>query len=883
MAEMPRGTVAFLFTDVENSSALWERDGAAMMSALARHVSLLREVVTAHSGVLFKTVGDGTQSAFPTAPAALSAALMAQRALLAEPWRDELGPLRACMAIHAGEAEPRGGDYLAAPLNRLARLLGMARGGQILLTEAVEQLAQDGLPPDASLQELGEMRLRDLKRAERVFVLVHPDLPHDVDLPVASDQRTRHFPPSLTPFLGREEQIAAIAELVAAPTVHLVTLTGPGGIGKTRLAIQVGERLASSFTGGAIFVDLSPLRDPAQVLPAIGAALGLREVNTGSLVNQIHGFLAERETLLILDNFEHLLGSAGVVANLLGGSEVELLVTSRAPLRVQGEHEFLVPTLRLPDQSERANANALATNEAVALFVDRARAVRPDFELTDAIAPIVAEICARLDGLPLAIELAAARIKVLPPAALLSRLERRLPLLTGGRRDAPERQRTLRDTIAWSYDLLDADECQLFRRLGIFVGGWTMEAAEFVANPEGGLDVLGGLSSLVEMSLVRLDEIESEPRFRMLETIREFANDRLSDAGEDAAMRERHAAYYLDFTEAAEPELVRANQVEWLERLAAEGPNITAALSWFLDQNRIEEGLRLSVAMRFFWLRRAPYGEGNRWLTSFLERPADDVPPRIRARAIAAAGSFHHWLGHLEETHKLYHESLALFREAGDLIGEARLLRNLASVAIDLGEYNEAESLLSESRAVADRSGNPRSVADVVGLSGTLAFAQGDYDQASARFKEASDRFRVLGDVASLMDATGDAGYMTGLSGDAAGAAKFFSESLTLAVDLEALDRISWALLGAGNLAAAKGDPAHAVRLLAAAAAIQQSMQEDLRPSVDVIQERILTQQRQRLGESAYLTAWEEGRSLSQERAVAEAQAVLSAIAASDD
>src|ERR671916_2140551 len=442
MSEMPRGTVAFLFTDVENSSALWERDGATMMTALGRHVSLLREIVAAHGGVLFKTVGDGTQSAFPTAPAALCAALAAQCAFLAEPWPDELGPLRACMALHAGEAEPRDGDYLAAPLNRLARLLGMARGGQVLVSEAVEQLAQDGLPAGGSLQELGEMRLRDIKRAERVFVLVHPDLPDDVALPDASDVQTRHFPPSLTPFVGRDDEICAIAALVEEPNVHLVTLTGPGGIGKTRLAIQVGERLASSFTGGAVFVDLAPLRDPAQVLPAIATALGLREVNAGSLVNQIHRFLAERETLLILDNFEQLLGSAAVVANLLGGSEVELLVTSRAPLRVQGEHEYLVPTLSIPDHIQRTNAAALATNEAVALFVDRAKAVRPDFELTDAIAPIVAEICARLDGLPLAIELAAARIKVLPPAALLSRLERRLPLLTGGRRDAPERQRT---------------------------------------------------------------------------------------------------------------------------------------------------------------------------------------------------------------------------------------------------------------------------------------------------------------------------------------------------------------------------------------------------------------------------------------------------------
>ena len=882
MAEMPRGTVAFLFTDVENSSALWERNGDTMMSALARHVLLLREAVSAHGGVLFKTVGDGTQSAFPTAPAALSAALTAQRALLAEPWPDELGPLRACMALHAGEAEPRGGDYLAAPLNRLSRLLGMARGGQILLSEAVEQLAQDGLPPGASLQELGEMRLRDIKRAERVFVLVHPDLPRDIDLPVASDQQTRYFPPSLTPFLGREEQISEIAELVAAPNVHLVTLTGPGGIGKTRLAIQVGERLASSFAGGAVFVDLAPLRDPAQVLPAIATALGLREGNSGSLVNQIHGFLAERETLLILDNFEQLLGSAAVVADLLGGSEVELLVTSRAPLRVQGEHEYLVPTLRLPDHIQRTSAAALATNEAVALFVDRAKAVRPDFELTDAIAPIVAEICARLDGLPLAIELAAARIKVLPPAALLSRLERRLPLLTGGRRDAPERQRTLRDTIAWSYDLLAEDECRLFRSLGVFVGGWTMEAAEAVANPEENLDVLGGLTSLVEMSLVRLDETESEPRFRMLETIREYAVDRLIEANEDAAVRERHAAFYLAFAEAVEPELVRANQVEWLDRLDADGPNITAALSWILDQNRIEEGLRLSVAMRFFWLRRAPLGEGSRWLTAFLERPASGVSPRIRARAVGAAGSFNHFLGHLEEARTLYQDALALFREAEDLIGEARLLRNLASVAIDFGEFDEAESLLTESRAVADRSGNPRSVADVVGLCGTLAFAQGDYEQASARHKESSDRYRVLGDVASLMDATGDAGYMMALSGDAVGAAKFFAESLSLAVDLEARDRISWALLGAGNLAAEQGDAARAVRLFAAAAAIQQSMQEDLRPSVDVIQERILAEQRQRLGESDFAAAWEEGRALPEERAVAEARAALSAVTSSD-
>ena len=875
MAELPRGTVTFLFTDVENSSALWERDATTMMTALGRHVSLLRETVEAHGGVLFKTVGDGTQSAFPTAPAALNAACAAQRALLAEPWPDSLGPLRACMAIHVGEAEPRDGDYLAAPLNRLARLLGMARGGQVLVSEAVEQLAQDGLPAGGSLQELGEMRLRDLKRAERVFVLVHPDLPDDVALPDVSDVQTRHFPPSLTPFVGRDDEICAIAALVEEPNVHLVTLTGPGGIGKTRLAIQVGERLASSFAGGAVFVDLAPLRDPELVLPAIATALGLREATGRSLVNQIHGFLSERETLLILDNFEHLLGSARVIANLLGESDVELLVTSRAPLRLQGEHEYPVPTLRLPDDAQRKDAAALATNEAVALFVDRAQAVRPDFVLTDAIAPVIANICARLDGLPLAIELAAARIKVLPPAALLSRLEKRLPLLTGGRRDAPERQRTLRDTIAWSYGLLAPDECTLFRRLGVFVGGWTMEAAEGIVNPEEDLDVLSGLTTLVEMSLVRLDETGTEPRFRMLETIREFALDQLTEVKEDCTIRERHAAFFLAFAEAAEPELVRANQVEWLDRLSADSPNITAALGWLLDQDRIEEGLRLSVAMRFYWFRRAPFAEGSRWFSAFLEKDAPGVAPQIRARAVAAAGSFNHWLGHLDRTRALNEESLSLFREARDLVGEARLLRNLASVAIDLDQLDEAETLLDQSCTVAERSGNPRSVADAIALRGTLAFARGDSERAAAGHKEASDRYRVLGDVASLMDATGDAGYMTALHGDLVGAGELFKESLDLAVELGARDRISWALLGVGNLAAEMGESAQAVRLLAAADVIQRSMQEDLRPSVDAIQNGILEKQRQVLGESAYLAAWEEGRALLEERAVAEARAVI--------
>jgi predicted ATPase len=877
LAELPRGTVTFLFTRVARSAQLWERGGPAMAVAIERQATLLDEAVRANAGVLFKRIGDETQSAFFTAPAAVAAALAAQRAFLAEPWPDPPGPLQVCMALHAGEAEPRAGDYLAAPLNRLARLLAMAQDGQILLSEAVEQLTQHAFPPGTVARDLGEVSLRDLRRAERVFALVYEHPAAVAALPGKSAQIVRGFPQSATPFLGREAEVAAVAALLRTPNVHIVTLTGPGGTGKTRLALQVGAHLAPNFDNGAVFVDLSSLRDPALVLPAIAAALAIREVPGQPMVDLIHAFLAERKTLLILDNFEHLLDAAPAVANLFPGSEAEALVTSRAALRLQAEHEFPVPSLRLPSLRQRQDLAALATNEAVALFVDRARAVRPGFELTEETAPAIADICARLDGLPLAIELAAARVKVLPPAALLSRLERRLPVLTGGPRDAPARQRTLRDTIGWSHDLLPEEERTLFRRLGVFAGGWTLDAAEAVANPNGELDLLGSLASLAEKSLVSVDVNGFEARYTMLETIREFAQERLSAASEAERFGDLHAAYFLAFAESVEPELVRADQVAWLERLAAERSNVIAALTWFLAHDCISEGLRLTVAMRFSWLRRGPLSEGTRWLRAFLDRPAPDVEPRVRARALGAEGAFYHWLGREEEALPLYKESLALFKEAGDLIGVARLLRNLASLSIDLGELAEAERLLAESQRVATEARNPRSEADALALLGTLAFAQGEYQTAAERLGLAGEQFRRLGDVASVMDAVGDAGYMALLAGDPDRARALLAESLVLATQFDAHDRVSWAVLGAGNLAARQGDAAAAVRLFAAAEAMRESMQEDLRPSVRRIQEEMLAEQRGRLSEAAFNNARAEGRALTLEQAISEAEVFLSA------
>src|SRR5215218_1013900 len=451
----PTGTVTFLFTDIEGSTKMWESHLQAMQGALARHDEILRRLIQDRGGYVFKTVGDAFCCAFSTAPDALETALAVQRALSGEEW-EATGPFRVRMALHTGAAEERDDDYLGPPVNRVARLLSAAHGGQVLLSLPTQELVRDQLPSGTGLRDLGEYRLKDLFRPERVFQLSAPGLPVEFPSLRTLDAYRNNLPLQPTPLIGREKEVAEVRDLLRGKAMRLLTLTGPGGTGKTRLALQAAADLLDDFPDGTFFVPLATLTEAQLFFSAVAETLGVRETGEQPLKETVKDYLGQRRLLLVLDNFEQVLEAAAAVSELVGGAPgLKVLATSRTSLRLYGEHEFPVPPLALPDLERPPPLERLTHYEAVGLFVERAKAVKPDFKITNESAPAVAEICVRLDGLPLAIELAAARIKMLPPRAMLQRLTSRLKLLTGGARDLPERQRTLRATIEWSHALLE--------------------------------------------------------------------------------------------------------------------------------------------------------------------------------------------------------------------------------------------------------------------------------------------------------------------------------------------------------------------------------------------------------------------------------------------
>jgi predicted ATPase len=650
--------------------------------------------------------------------------------------------------------------------------------------------------------------------------------------PLASlDARPHNLPAHLTALLGREREVQAVRGLLLRDDVRLVTLTGPGGTGKTRLGLEVAAQLLEHVPDGVFFVPLAPISDPDLVLSTLTQVLGLRETPGRSLRETLTEFLKAKHLLLLLDNFEQILLAAPAIADLLAACpRLNVLATSREALHLRGEREYAVPPLACPDPKHSLPVETLAEYAAVSLFMQRASAVRAEFAITEENAPIVAEACRRLDGLPLAIELAAARIKVLPPEALLRRLERRLPLLAGGGRDLPARQQTLRDAIAWSYDLLSPEEQTLFRRLAVFVGGFTLEAAECncdeatsdqrpgaceAASAAPHLSIFDGVDSLVDKSLLRQEDSSAgEPRFAMLETIREYATERLEACGEAPVLRRRHAEYFLGLAERAEPHFLLANAGGWLNRVQAEYDNLRAALRWCLaDDGDTETGVQIAAALSRFWQVRSYLSEGQRWLDLALAS-SDAAPVSSRPKALIGAGWLAHNQGDPTRAALLFEEATSLSRRLGDWQCLAVAVGDLGAIMEHQGNYERAAALLAESLALYRETGNQEGVAGRLRGLGSVACAQGDFEQAAVLLEESLTLCRQLGATFRIALALGALGLAALYQGDAERALRLFDESLVLHRQLEHTYGIAWSLHYLGRVAQLRGETERATALL---------------------------------------------------------------------
>ena len=711
----PTGTVTFLFTDIEGSTRAWEehqsaRGPSGMARGLARHNAIITGVATANGGYVFKTIGDAFCIAFATADDALATSIDVQLALAEEDW-GALGvgkPVRVRMALHTGPAQEQDGDYFGPTLNRTARILATGHGGQVLVSMVTTELVRDHLLGGMALRDLGEHRLRDLARPERIFQLDCPPLPVDFPSLRSLDSRPHNLPVQLTAFVGRETALTEAATRLRDPGTRLLTLLGPGGTGKTRIALQLAADCLDDFRDGAFFVALAPVRDTEHVAMAIASVLGLTETGGGQVQGALAEYLATRNLLLVLDNFEQVVDASPLVSELLRGAlAVKIVVTSREALRISGERVLAVPPLELPSLRPVPTLERLVQFEAVRLFIDRATLVKADFSVTNANAPAVAEICHRLDGLPLAIELAASRVRLFEPETLLLRLDRGLgTMLTGGSRDLSARQQTLRGAIAWSVELLSAEERMLFIRLGVFLGGFTVEAAESVGSDPanlgmvGDLDVLSGIESLSDKSLVRRDGgTVKEPRFRMLETIRDHASGMAREGGTEEVLRDRHLQWITELFTRNEDSSRQVGGAEILERLHAELGNLRQALVWGWEVPA--EGKRVTLAMRTcvagmgYWRLRHDVSEGRIAIDRLLAlvdplmtggsgspETLAMIPPDVLAyaRTLVMALRAHTNLGQPPTwVQPMLDEAVAHFQATGNRRGEARARYELAN------------------------------------------------------------------------------------------------------------------------------------------------------------------------------------------------------------
>ena len=922
----PTGTVTFLYTDIEGSTQLWKQHPQAMETAQARHNQILREAIKSSNGYVFQVIGDAFCVAFHTAGEAIRAVVKSQIDLQAENWGET--PIRVRMGIHTGNAEVQeDGLYRGyVTLSYLQRLMSVGHGGQVLISFATQELVQDELPEGVELHDMGLRQLKDWNRPQHIFQLLVPGLPADFPPLNVSESFPHNLPAQLTSFIGRKRELTEVKQLLS--DTRLLTLTGPGGTGKTRLSLQLAADLLKQFPEGVWLIELAPLADPTLFTQTIAATLGVREQPGRSLLEALTDYVRGKHILLILDNCEHLIETCAQLAHSLlrAAPRLKILATSRETLGIAGETAYRVPSLPLPDPEQLHDLDALAQNDCVHLFMDRATAAYPSFRLKEKNAPAIADICRRLDGIPLAIELASARTKVFPPEEIAARLDDRFRLLTGGSRTALERHQTLFALIEWSHNLLSEPERVLLRRLSVFAGGWSFEASQAVCGDELGGEVLDLLTHLVDKSLVAVEAESQEARYRLPETIRQYARDRLFESGEAEQVRDRHIAFFLQFAETAEPKLRSAEQLEWMERVDTEHDNLRTALAWSLESGKSGFALQVAGALYYFWLLRGYFSEGQKWLNdalTFAEREQHEkaaagkyTPTRAEtawyAKALYSTAYFQLMTLNLKSARKTVEESLRLWRELGDkwwmavtlecaglimaMDGDiqtaldgleegvvlARQMQDpwlLAACLIRFGDelqrtdVTAARRFLEEGVAVARNVGDKAVLSEGLRELGSVYYLQGNLTAAVSIAEEALAEARAIGSISQVVLALFQLVIISCSQNDPAKAKHYCFELGAIGRETGTLMAAGLALVSFGLAESFVGEPGRGVRLLAATDLMLRQRDVKLISGEDnpfvMLYKQALEKAQAQLGAAAFEAAWAEGQQMTIEQALA--------------
>jgi predicted ATPase/class 3 adenylate cyclase len=930
MNALPSGIVTFLFTDIEGSTSLWEKHPEAMKSALAKHDSILKSAVESNHGYVIKTTGDGVHAVFEKAADAANAAIGAQLSLKslildnsdvasiqagksAQPYSTTNMQVKVRMGLHTGEAELRDGDYFGQTLNRAARIMSAGHGGQILVSDVTVQVAREYLPADVSLFDLGEHHLKGLLHAEKIYQVVAPDLQKDFPPLNSIPTATNNLPAQLTSFIGREREMAEATKRLE--NARLLTLIGPGGTGKTRLSIQLGTEMLSHFRDGVWFIELAPLADPALIVQTVASVLGVRSQIGMPLMTIVLDYLRAKNLLLILDNCEHLVEASAALADefLHNAPQVNIIASSREALGIAGEAVYRVPSLSLPNQVQ-ASREAAMRFESVQLFVDRASATNPKFHLTDENASSVAQICSRLDGIPLALELAASRVSVFTTEQIAKRLDDRFKLLTGGSRTALPRQQTLRALIDWSYDILSLDECKLLRRLSVFSGGWIFEAAEAMFDD---MDVLDLLPQLVNKSLATMDDEGKEPRYRLLETIRQYARDKLLESGEAAEIRNRHLDYHVRLAESAELHLYGKMALNWVNRLEAEYDNLRAAIEWGLDNN-VMAVLRMAGALPNFWFRRGYESESLRWIREALERvkslpEVEGEAARERLAIIAKSWQSVSFMafsqGDMLNASAAAATCAGYARQLGDKKLLATVLTFEASSKMMSGRFNDVDGIMQEVLDMVDETNDPLAIGRAYGMIGSrmimagkdneearalvakgltalkdsedsfghtmILFAtamgarfNGRFDEARAGFAPLVPIFREMGDHHRSNMVQSEMAHMERLEGHHEKATAMYRETILIWKRLGHRAAVANQFECFAFIAKAHEQLERAAILLGAAEALRELINIDMSALERVEYEREVADLKANMSEKDFNAAWSKGRAMGMDEAV---------------